>query len=347
LNRFLIIRLGALGDIVHAMPVAAALRKAFPGSRIDWIVSGKHREILDLLTVLDAVIAVRDRRGVGEGVSLGAAVSALRAARYDCAIDLQGLMKSALIARASGAPRVIGFGRGYVREPLARYCYTATYDPGGAGTFDRTASRHILDLNLGILGALGVTSGPPEFPLAEVGSPIARGLQSQVGGEYALLNPGAAWPNKRWPPERLAAVAVALQERHGLASIVIWGPGERTLAERAAAASGGSAVISPATTIRDLVALVRQARLMVSGDTGPTHIAAAVGTPIVGLYGPTRPERNGPWNPDDVSVSRAGICECHHLRECRRETMCLLDIGVDEVIAAADRRLAASGVTRG
>ncbi len=344
---FVIVRLGALGDVVHAVPVAAALRRAFPDARIGWIVSAKHREILDLVTVVDRVIAVRDRRRAGEGLPLWRAVAMLRLARYDCAIDLQGLMKSALIARASGAARVMGFGRGYVREPLARFCYTETYDPGGAGTFDRTASRHVITLNLGMLQRLGIEPGPAEFPFADVDSPVATALAEQTEGRYALLNPGAAWPNKRWPPERLAAVAVALKARHGLTSIVMWGPGERALAERTAAGAPGAALASPPTTIRDVVALARGARLMVSGDTGPTHIAAAVGTPIVGLYGPTRPERNGPWRADDVVVSRAAVCECHHLRQCRRATMCLLDIGVDEVIAAVDRRLAAAGTPRG
>jgi ADP-heptose:LPS heptosyltransferase len=112
------------------------------------------------------------------------------------------------------------------------------------------------------------------------------------------------------------------------------------------AGARGAAVLSPPTTIRDLVALARGACLMISGDTGPTHIAAAVGTPLVGIYGPTRPERNGPWRADDVTVSRADVCECHHLRQCRRATMCLLDIGVDEVIAAADRRLSVAGAER-
>lgn len=346
-THFLIVRLGALGDIVHAMPVAAALREAFPTARIDWIVSATHREMLDLLTVVDRVIAVRDRRGAPEGEALTTAVSALRKGGYDCALDLQGLMKSALIARASGAARVIGFGRGYVREPLARYCYTETYDPGGAGTFDRTASRHVIALNLGMLQTLGITPGPPAFPIASVESAVARRLTEVTGGRYALLNPGAAWPNKRWPPDRLAAVAIALKARHGLTSILIWGPGEQALAEQAVADAQGTAVLSPLTTIRDLVALARGAALMVSGDTGPTHIAAAVGTPIVGLYGPTRPERNGPWSAEDVTISRAGVCECHHLRQCRRERMCLLDIGVEEVIAAVDRRLTSVRPSRG
>ena len=100
-------------------------------------------------------------------------------------------------------------------------------------------------------------------------------------------------------------------------------------------------MLSPQTTVSDLVALARGASLMISGDTGPTHIGAAVGAPIVGIYGPTRPERNGPWQPDDETVSRAAVCECHHLRRCRRERMCLLDIEVDEVLAAVERRLAA------
>jgi len=338
--KFLIVRLGALGDVVHAMPVAAALRRAHPDAQIDWLVSAKHREILDLLMVVSQVVAVRDRRGAEGGIPLSRAVGELRKTEYDVAIDLQGLAKSAILARASGAARVLGFGRGYVRESMARYCYTETWSPGGAGTFDRRGTTHVIDLNLGILSLLGIAPGAPEFPLADVRSDVATEFAARMGGRYALLNPGAAWPNKRWPPDRLAAVAVSLKARHGLTSVVMWGPGEQALAEQAAQAAHGAAVVSPPTSVRDLVALARGARLMISGDTGPTHIAAAVGTPLVGIYGPTRPERNGPWREGDLTVSRSQTCECHHLRQCRRATMCLLDIGVDEVIAAADRRLA-------
>jgi len=134
-------------------------------------------------------------------------------------------------------------------------------------------------------------------------------------------------------------VAVALRERRGLSSVVLWGPGERELGDQVVAGAGGAAILAPQTTIADVVALARKASLMISGDTGPTHIGAAVGTPIVGLYGPTRPERNGPWLREDITVSRAAICQCHHLRRCKLDTMCLLDIQVDEVINAAERRL--------
>jgi lipopolysaccharide heptosyltransferase I len=345
LSSFLIVRLGALGDIVHAIPVAAALRRAFPSARIDWLVSAKHREILDLVPVISRRIVTDDRRSTPPVERAGslrvlAAIRALRAARYDVAIDLQGLIKSALIARATGARRVVGFSKKYVREPFASHLYTDVHDPGGEGMYAPSEVRHVVEINLSLLQAIGLTAVTPEFPFDPVRSEIARAISDETGGRYALLNPGAAWPNKRWPPDRLAALAAALRERRGLMSVVLWGPGERELAEAVVANAKGAAIMTPESSIADLVALARGASVMVSGDTGPTHIASAVGTPIVGIYGPTRPERNGPWLPEDVTVSRAGVCQCHHLRSCRRERMCLLDIEVGEVLAAVERRLA-------
>src|ERR1700730_14325885 len=272
------------------MPVAAALRRAFPSAPIDWLVSAKHREILDLVPVVDRRLVLNDRGDAG-GTPLLAAVRELRRTRYDVAVDLQGLIKSGLIARSSGASKVIGFSRKYLREPLARLFYTDAHDPGRGGIYARSETRHVVEINLGLLRLLGITAGTPEFPIEEVDSAVARQMCERTGGRYALLNPGAAWPNKRWPPSRLAAVAVALGERHGLTSVVLWGPGERELGDEVVAIAGGAAVLSPQTSIADLVALARGAAVLVSGDTGPTHLGAAVGTPIVGIYGPTRPER--------------------------------------------------------
>jgi ADP-heptose:LPS heptosyltransferase len=201
-------------------------------------------------------------------------------------------------------------------------------------------TRHVVAINLGLLAPLGIDAGAPEFPIAAPASAAAESIAGASGGRYALLNPGAAWPNKRWPPSRLAGLAIALRQRHGLMSVVIWGPGEEKLAASVVAESGGAALLSPRTSIADIVALARGASIMVSGDTGPTHIGAAVGTPIVGIYGPTRPERNGPWLPQDETVSRAAVCRCHHLRQCTQARMCLLDIEVAEVLAAVERRLA-------
>jgi heptosyltransferase-1 len=342
-TRALIVRLGALGDIVHAIPVAAALRRAFPTARIDWLVSARHRELLDLVPVIDRRLVISDRltgtglRTAGRGdlsptTPMLAAIRELRRARYDVALDLQGLLKSAVLARASGAARVVGFSSAYVRERLARLFYTETREPDGV--------PHVVFQNLALLQALDLTVVSPEFPIERVDSAVAAQVRERTAGRYALLNPGAAWPNKRWPPSRFGAVAASLRERHRLTSVALWGPGEQSIAEAVVASSDGAAILSPPTSIADIVALARGAALMVSGDTGPAHIAAAVGTPIVGIFGPTRPARNGPWAADDVTVSRNAVCQCHHLRRCRLATMCLLDIEVDEVVGAVERRLA-------
>jgi lipopolysaccharide heptosyltransferase I len=341
LTRLLIVRLGALGDVVHAIPVAAALRRAFPSARIDWLVSAKHREILDLVPVIDRRLVINDRGDASGGASLLTAIRELRRSQYDVAIDLQGLIKSALLARSSGAPRVIGFSSRYARERAARLFYTEAHDPGRGGLYDPRETRHVVDINLGVLTRLGITTPAREFPIEDVDSDAARRARQLTGGRYALLNPGAAWPNKRWPPARLAAIAIELRARHGLMSVVLWGPGEEALAAEVVAGANGAAVLSARTTIADLVALARRAAILVSGDTGPTHIAAALGTPIVGIYGPTRPVRNGPMSPLDVVVSRDNVCQCHHLRRCRLDRMCLLDIEVAEVLGAVERRLGA------
>ena len=350
MKRVLIVRLGALGDVVHAIPVAAALRRAWPQARIDWLVSAKHCEILELVPVIDRRLVIHDRpsvrrephdsRAVHRGLSLLSAIRQLRDGRYDVVLDLQGLIKSAALARCAGAARVIGFSPPYARERLARLFYSDVFDPGRRGVHVQDDTQHIVALNLALLEALDIRGAKVEFPIEHVASEGAMRVAHETGGRYALLNPGAAWPNKRWPPSRYASLARLLRERTGLESVVLWGPGERALAEETVGAAAGAATIAPQTTVADLVALARGASLMISGDTGPLHIASAVGTPIVGVYGPTRPSRNGPLSTLDISVSRDEICQCHHLRRCTRERMCLLDIEVEEVMTAVERRLA-------
>jgi ADP-heptose:LPS heptosyltransferase len=205
----------------------------------------------------------------------------------------------------------------------------------------------VVTINLGLLTPLGIPPGAPEFAIAAPPSTAVEDAIRTVGVPFALLNTGAAWPNKRWPAARFADLARALHVQHGLRSIALWGPGERALAADVETRAQGTAIAAPETTIADVVALASAAAVMVSGDTGPTHIASAVGTPLVGIYGPTRPERNGPLGADDLSLSRAAVCECHHLRQCRRDRMCLLDIEVADVLAAVERRLAAAEAHRG
>src|SRR5438093_1084854 len=230
MTRILLVRLGALGDVVHAIPVAAALRRAFPTARIDWLVSARHREILDLVPVIDRRLAIDGGQQSTDSSTIFAAVGELRRARYDVAVDLQGLVKSAALARSSGARMVVGFASSYLRERLARPFYTDVYDPGCGGMYDPNETRHVVDINLGLLRPLGLVPGAPEFPIEVVDSDVARVVRERTGGRYALLNPGAAWPNKRWPASRLGLVASALRERYGFTYIALVGEGDRQIA---------------------------------------------------------------------------------------------------------------------
>ena len=341
MTRILIVRLSALGDIVHALPVLNALGKAFPAAEIDWLVEENYAATLALATGLHRRVVVRATANEESANSIAFAGPAgyvrgaayLRSRRYDAALDLQGLLKSAIWARASGARRVIGFDRAALREPLAASLYSETVKPDLSG--------HVIRKNLSILQALSLAAGPTELTVpAAASAEMIKAIQTAGGSNgYIVINPGAAWPNKCWPPERFGAVAKALRDRTGLHSLVSWGPKERALAESVSQASGGAAAPAPPTSIPDLAALMRSAALAISGDTGPLHIAAAVGTPIVGLFGPTRPERNGPWEPRDEVISRSATCVCHHKRHCLRGAPCINEITLEQVIAAAERRL--------
>jgi len=323
--RILIVRLGALGDIVHALPALAALRRTFPEAQIDWLADARHRSVLDLVSGVSKVVAIETTRRWNRLLS---SVRELRATRYEIALDLQGLLKSAVLTRASGAHRVLGFERSALREPLAAMFYSEQHPVDDRG--------HVIRKNLALAEAAGASPGPVVFPF--VVPPLPPGIEPP----YVLINPGAGWPNKQWPPDRFGALAAWIQQRYGLHSLVAWGPHEEALGAAVVTHARGAAQVAPRTSIGDLLAIAKAARLVVSGDTGPMHLAAAVGTPLVGLFGPTNPARNGPFDPADESVARFEGCVCHHERRCRRETACITTITLDEVCAAVDRRLTAA-----
>ena len=330
----LVVRLGSLGDLVHTLPAVAALRKTFPSANIDWLVDAPHRDFLSLVPVVSSLIVLKERgaRGWLE------VRRDLRSRQYHLAIDFQGLIKSSALAWMSGAHRVVGFDRASLREPMASLFYTEQIQ------VDPTA--HVVRKNLQLANALGAAAdGSLEFPIGRVESDAVATFLGAASAPYALINPGAAWPNKRWPPDRFGEIARLLRDRHGLAAVVLWGPGEEALAHAVVDASDGAASVAPPTGLQDLIALSRGARLMVSGDTGPLHIAAAVGVPAVALFGPTDPGRNGPWTADDVSISKYETCSCHYERRCSREPAqwCLGEVTVADVAAAIDRRLARAG----
>jgi heptosyltransferase-1 len=333
-HRFLIIRLGSLGDVIHGIPVAAALRERYPVARIDWLVDPRYVELLGLVKGLNAAIPIDPRRSP---LAMMSTIAGLRRVRYTAAIDLQGLLKSAVLARLAGGWQTIGFPREHVRERSATMFYTDRTDPGD--------HRHVIFKNLALLTPLGIRQPHMAFPLALRESDAMDEARNRAGTDgYVLLNPGAAWPNKRWPADRFGALAAEIRKAHGLRSIVLWGPGEEQLATAVVDASAGAAVLSPPTTITDLVAMAASAALVVSGDTGPLHIATAVGTPVVALFGPSYGDRNGPWSTDDITLSRTERCSCLYKRKCRTKSPCIEDISVDDVRAAVVRRLASAKV---
>lgn len=331
MRAILVVRLGALGDIVHALPVAAALRVRYPEARIDWVVDERHQALLELVPVVDRTIALRSMT-----LSLPRRVAslrrALRAGRYDLALDVQGLLKSAAVARMSGANRVVGFARAHLREPMAGRLYTETHDPGGAA--------HVVEKNLALAAAVGAEGATIRFPLRVPASTALETVRVTTGDHpFAVVNPGAAWPNKRWPAARFGALATWLRDTHRLVSIVTWGPDDRAVAEAVVAAGGGAAVLAPPTAVGDLAAVLAEAALVVSGDTGPLHLASALGAPVVAVHGPTDPVRNGPWAPGDLAVSQFADCQCRYQRRCHAATRCLDAVTVDMVRATVTRRL--------
>jgi lipopolysaccharide heptosyltransferase I len=329
MNRLLVVRLGSLGDLVHTLPAVSAIRRTFPNVEIDWLVDAVHAEFLALVPILTTIVPLHGRNAA----AWLRARRDLKRRRYDVALDFQGLLKSAALARLSGARRVLGFDRGSLREGTAAPFYTEQAQVG--------EGRHVIEKNLRLAAAIGAHAAGLEFPIAPVKSDVVSAFVARRPGPFALVNPCAAWPNKQWPPERLGHIAAAIRERHGLGSVVLWGPDEEALADSVVKASRGAAVAAPNTTLTDLVALARHARLMISGDTGPLHIAAALGVRVVALFGPTDPARNGPWDRADCSLSRYEQCACHYERRCRYppKDWCLGSIEEDEVLEAIERRL--------
>ena len=343
--RILMVRLSALGDLVHAIPVVAALRRGFPNAEIDWLFDDRYKELVDLVSVVDNRFTLA-RSGFAAWRSVWRVGLMLRRRRYDIVIDVQGLLKSAVAARLCGARRIIGFDTDGLREPAARWLYNESVSVGGA--------IHVVKKNLALVRPLVGECNKWEFPISKRPSEALNRTWTELGltagADFALLHPGTAWPTKCWSPERYAVLARRLWRDLRLRSAVLWGPGEERIARKLCEDSEGASVLTPSTTISDMVAHMRAAAVVVAGDTGPLHVAVAVGTPVVGIYGPSDPERNGPWSPGDQVISPSVPCRCRVyrkergstaviVRRCFQDTQCVDEIEVDDVFQAVERRL--------
>jgi heptosyltransferase I len=329
--RFLLVRLGSMGDVIHALPAASALRDTFPEARIDWAIEPRWARLLEGNPDLNEVIRLNRKSAAG----IIASVTALRAAKYDCAIDFQALYKSALLASASGARRRVGFQSSYAREGLAAVLYTDRLNPRGA---------HKVDHNLTLAEFAGARKAAPRFPMAisdadeqtMVSELATRGIQAGRE-EFFVLNPGGGWRSKCWPAERYGQLNRKLAERYGWRGIVSYGPGEENLARAVVDAAGNPAPVVVALGLGPLMALLRRAKFVVSADTGPLHLAAALGARVVGLFGPTDPARNGPYRTGEI-VRNPRNCETTY-RRGKGDSASMLSITVGQVFAAVERLL--------
>jgi heptosyltransferase I len=361
LNSLLIVRLSAMGDIIHALPAAAALRRAFPHVTLGWLVEERWAELLCTLRYprsgrrsperpsVDRVHTVNTAEWRHSPFSfntwqqMAVGLSDVRGMRYDAAIDFQGAVRSALLARWSGAVAI--YGDAQPRENAASMFYTRKI-------VSNTNGAHVVEQALTLAESV-ISRGAVTSEDAWHGGLGARAAQTQVDfpidsdaekkiatlvahdSNFVILNPGAGWGAKMWPAERYGQVARELA-KDGLLSLINYGPREEELAAAVEAASAGTAR-RISYSISELIALTRRARLFVGGDTGPMHLAAALKIPVVAIFGPTNPARNGPFGTRSI-VLRSAISQTDHTRH-REPEQGLLEITVDEVVAAARKLL--------
>lgn len=331
-ERILLVRLGSLGDIIFTLPTAAALRDSFPAAQIDWLVDARWLPLLAGNPDLSEVIALPDRTAA-TFLSIG---SAIRNRHYSIAIDIQALYKSAILARFSGAPRRIGFTREFVRERGAEWLYTERVAP---------QEPHMVEQNLALAWAAGAKHAKPRFSLqinSQASAAIAERLATIGWKKFGVLSLGGGWLSKCWPAQRFGQLALDLFRSHGLRFLINCGPGESQMAREAVAAAGESAPQIIETDLAQLMALLRSAQIVVAADSGPLHLAVALGTPVVGIFGPTTPARNGPYNPADIVVRNATAADTTYKRH-DVYSPAMLSITVEQVADAVERRLALKG----
>ncbi len=342
--KILIVRLGALGDVIHALPAQQQLWRRFPGAAIHWLTEPPYREILQAVPGIRRVW-VADTKGwrhrprrLSELLRL---IRGLRRERFELAIDFQGLLKSASLARLARTGRVYGFQAERFKEQAASWLYSHTID----GEAD--LSCHIVDTNLRLVSLLtGSNGGSPLIPLnipQQAEQAVCRrldevGLDPQSAGDRPILiNPGAGWVTKIWPARHYAGLGAGIEQQLGIPVVYTYGPGEEHLIGQVQQALEPAMVRAFPTSILELASLCRRSRLLVGGDTGPLHLAAALGVPTVALMGPTAAGRNGPFDVRDEVVQRRLPCSNCYKRKCN--AFICMNITVPEVLRAVVRRL--------
>lgn len=335
--RILLIRTSALGDVVHCLPVLSALRRELPEAVLGWIVEGAMEPVLQGHPDLDELIVVRLRAWRHRLTArrtrreLRELRHRLRAFRPDVVLDLMGNHKAGALAWLSGCRRRIGLERRARREPSSALWINESVPPRG---------DHAVDRAMSLLPALGLRQARVDFQ----GEKLFREPSAEAdrltagGGEYVLLSPGAGWHNKRYPARSWAAAASQLAESSSLEVWVTCGPGEEDLAQEVVSHARGEVRWIGLTDLPTLAWLLRRARLFLGGDTGPLHLAHALGTPVLSVMGPTDPERHGPYGAPDRALALSLPCS-HCYRRMNQPKGCMLALPPRQVVARAQRIL--------
>jgi lipopolysaccharide heptosyltransferase I len=336
--RVLIIRLSAVGDCIQTMPLACAIRELYPDAHVTWVVEKGSASLVEACDAVDRVI-VLPKRFAKSPKLLAWLWRGLRRERFDLAFDPQGLTKSGLVAWLSGSRRRIGFSRPVARE----------LNPWLQTDLVTSRAEHRIPRYLELLEPLGIVAPRIRFgislPTAAEKAAAEFAEQAELRGDYFALNPGAGWDSKRWPPERYAVLARRLASR-GIRSVVTWGGNqERLWAESIVAESRGAALLAPPTSLLELAALFRKAKLYVGSDTGPLHLAAAVGTSCVALFGASSAAGCGPYGSGHICL-QAAFDQSPGRKRTGADNWAMRLIAVDSVFQACDQFLSAKAVGR-
>ncbi len=327
-SRLLLVRMSAMGDIIHVIPAYSLLRNAFPEARIDWLVESRFAPLIRDYPGLSGLIEIprgKNERSIGKYWEV---LQEIRRNRYDAAIDFQGLTKSALWPFIAGIPLRVGYGDEDGRE-VSKVLYNKKVIPSPKKT-------HVVDRNLELARSIAgdLQSAPTEFPTdiraADAAETFWR-TSGLAGGPVVGMSPGAGWETKVWPAERFGELASWFKSK-GWECLVLWGPGEEELAKDVQRVEP-SVVVAPPTDFNKSAELIRRTRLFVAGDTGPLHLAAFLKVPCVGLYGASDPRRNGPYGvPSRVVSVDCAETPCWKTRCPKGDSPCLSGLSVGKVV---------------
>ncbi len=343
--KILIVKLSSIGDVVHTLPALAAIRAALPEAEISWAVERSAAEILRHNEYLARLIEI-DTRVLRKRDQLGQAISAfrrqlreLRATTFDVILDFQGLLKSSTIAKLAKSKKIYGFAKQNLREPASRFLLT--------DKIEVAQKSHIIVKNLQLAAQalnIEVPADNFEFPIFtnQEHRAEAEKIIEQTGENFAVLNPAGGWATKLWDAGKFGALADRLWAENGLTSVITTAPNELKLAETVLQNSKSGKATLAQPSLKGFYELAKSAKIYIGGDTAPTHLAVAANAPVVGIFGPTEWWRNGSPKAADICVERNDIgcrADCHR-RSCNN-WICL-DIEVETVLRAAQRRLQVS-----